>query len=254
MERSAVSDNLPDGEAGTGEANSGREYGLWVELRTVGGAEPREALFQEYLPYARAIAASLFRRRVVDEISFEDYLQFACVGLLESIDRFDAERGVKFTTFCTSRVEGSVLDGIQHLTEVQEQMAFRRRHRKERVQSLTGLDALDTFSSLVDVTMGLAIGFLLEGTSLFSDESSEAQRPNPYSSAESNQTKRVLASAVDRLPARQRNLIAYHYLHGMPFERIADLFGVTAGRVSQLHKSALQSLRSALQQSIGDAG
>ena len=63
------------------------------------------------------------------------------------------------------------------------------------------------------------------------------------------QTKARLHGAVRQLPGPSQKVIQYHYLHGLAFDQIADILGVSKGRVSQLHRSALLALRA----SLGDA-
>jgi RNA polymerase sigma factor for flagellar operon FliA len=200
-------------------------------------------------PYARAIAAQLYAGRHRDDVEFKDFLQLACVGLLESIDRFKPDRGVSFRTFCTPRLRGSVLAGITRLSDGQEQVSLQRRMRRERVISLepepeTTDRSHDTFQTLATLAVGLAIGFLLDDTGLVEDCTS---KPTPYGNAYQTiawrQTRERLHGAVGQLAERDQKIIRYHYFHGLAFERIADIFGLTKGRISQLHRAALLELR-----------
>jgi RNA polymerase sigma factor FliA len=225
------------------------ESGLWVALKTQPTAVAREAVFAHYLPYARAIAAQLFARRHRDDVEFKDFLQLACIGLLESIDRFEPERGFSFQTFCTARLKGCVLAGITRLSDGQEQISLQRRMRRERAASLesapdTDLGSQDTFQTLATLAVGLAIGFLLDDTGIVEDC---VAKPAPYGDAYRTvawrQTRERLHAAVGRLPERDQKIIRYHYFHGLGFEQIADILGLTKGRISQLHRAALLALR-----------
>ncbi|MBN3817446.1 sigma-70 family RNA polymerase sigma factor [Paraburkholderia sp. Se-20369] len=221
-------------------------------------ARTREAVFAHYLPYARAIAARLYAGRHRDDVEFRDFVQLACIGLLESIDRFDPARGVTFETFCTTRVRGAILTGVEKLTDGQEQISFSRRVRRERVASLQvngdraarqGRDALQALGTLA---AGLAIGFMLDGTGLVAQATDSLSPGDPtlpgaaYHGIAWRQTKTRLANAVRHLPERTRKIIQYHYFHGLGFEQIADILGVSKGRISQLHRAALVELREQL--------
>jgi RNA polymerase sigma factor for flagellar operon FliA len=206
-------------------------------------------VFEHYLPYARAVAAQLYAGRHRDDVEFKDFLQLACIGLLESIDRFEPERGIAFQTFCTPRLKGSVLTGITRLSDAQEQVSLQRRMRRDRLTSLEpGLESddrsRDTFQALATVAIGLAIGFLLDDTGLVEQE---AARPTPYGNADQTvawrQTKERLYEAVGRLAERNRKIIRYHYFQGLGFQQIGNILGLTKGRISQLHRAALLELR-----------
>ncbi|MBC8724596.1 sigma-70 family RNA polymerase sigma factor [Paraburkholderia sp. 31.1] len=234
-----------------GTAASALEESLWAALRDESGPQAREAVFAHFLPYAQALAAQLYAGRHRDDVEFKDFLQLACVGLLEAIDRFESGRGVSFRTFCTPRLRGNVLTGVQRLSDAQEQIALRKRIRRERVASLEAPTRTsrqsDTFQALATLAAGLAIGFMLDDTGIVEESAAQAA---PYATAYQiiawRQTTEQLHSAVARLSTREQKIIRYHYFHGLGFEQIADIFGVTKGRISQLHRGALLDLRNLL--------
>ncbi len=61
--------------------------------------------------------------------------------------------------------------------------------------------------------------------------------------AEIGQTQSQLAKAVEKLPEREASIIINHYEHGLSFTQIAELLGLSRGRISQLHHAALTKLR-----------
>jgi len=60
------------------------------------------------------------------------------------------------------------------------------------------------------------------------------------------QLKRAVRSMLPALPDRERELIRRHYEEQVEFQQIAAEWGVTKGRVSQLHAQALGRLRKLL--------
>jgi RNA polymerase sigma factor FliA len=110
------------------------EAGLWQRFRAAGDADARSRLLEMHLPYAKILAGVYFGRRYHDEVEFGDYLQLASIGLVEALDRFDPARGVQFRTFAARRMHGAILDGLERMTEKQQQIAARQRLRNERLQ------------------------------------------------------------------------------------------------------------------------
>jgi RNA polymerase sigma factor FliA len=226
------------------------EQRIWRAYRESRDPELREKLFAMNLDYAKAIAARLYRNRPRDDVEFKDYYQFACVGLLESIDRYIPDGEAQFRTYCTRRIEGNVLDGIERLTDAQQQIALSRRMARERLDSIrpryVSRDASSVLTALAEAAVGLAIGFMLEDTGMYAAAEDEACRaPSAYDTLEWRQARSRMRQFVDYLPPRERQIIQYHYLQGLRFEQIASLLGISAGRVSQLHREAILSLRSA---------
>jgi RNA polymerase sigma factor for flagellar operon FliA len=218
----------------------------WRALRR-GDLDARQALFARYEEFARATAARHFRSRTGGDLDLHEFRQLAYAGLLEAIDRFDPERGVPFRGYATRRITGSVLDGLAHASELREQMAFRNRLRAERVRSLADAE-LDQLSSseamraLAEIATGLAIGFLLDSGLVVSEEAVD-RAPSAYDGLVWKETVRGLHDAIEDLPEREQLIVRQHYLHGVAFELIADLLGVSKSRVSQLHKDAIGRLR-----------
>ena len=122
---------------------AGAELALWQAFRAAGDGAAREELVRMHLPFARVMAAHCYARRHHDEIGFDEYLQFASVGLLEAMERYDPGRGAQFRTFAARRMQGAILDGLEHLSEKQQQIALRQRLRAERLQAVRELAAGD---------------------------------------------------------------------------------------------------------------
>lgn len=229
--------------------DAGDEASLWRSLREHADETARCTLIGRYMPFAKMIAAMVYGQRINRTDDFDDYLQLARVGLLEAMDRFDPARGVQFKTFAARSIRGSVLDGIVLLTEQHGQAHARARALAARTESVShqgeSAPGQDLFKYLADVGMGLALGFMLEGTGLVEVAGlHSATGPDPmYGAVELKQARRRLHGLIGDLPPQERKVIHHHYLQGLPFEEVADAMGLTKGRISQIHRKALVTLR-----------
>jgi RNA polymerase sigma factor for flagellar operon FliA len=243
----------PDLEEGAEDVD---EAALWTQFKVGGSSDARERLFARHASFARNIARRHYRERSRGDIDFLDLQQLAYAGLLEAIDRFDLKKGAPFRHFAAYRVSGSILDGLSRMNEVREQISWHRRVRRERLSSLSAedgepLETSEAMAKLTEIAVGLALGFMLEGTGLFVDQSGDervaASVPAvAYESAAWAETVGQLRKELDGLPERERAILTRHYMDGMNFDQLAELFGVTKGRVSQLHRAALNLLRKRL--------
>lgn len=225
----------------------------WQQLRASGDEAAREQLLARHLPYARVVAATYYGRRYNDDIEFGDYLQYASVGLLEALERYDPDRGVQFRTFAARRMHGALLNGIERLTEKQQQIAARQRLRSARAQDVKTLaveatgtasprDAQQLLKYVSETGIGLALCWLLEGSAMVEGPEQAASLPF-YRGVEVRQLRERVQHAVEALPAQERLVVRSHYLQDMPFDRIAAMLELTKGRISQIHKQALLHLR-----------
>ncbi|ATQ74332.1 flagellar biosynthesis protein FliA [Massilia violaceinigra] len=240
---------VPGPAAAAGAAASATER-LWARFVQAREASVREQLVGAYLGFARMMAAKTYARRVFSEMEFADYLQYARVGLIEAIDRFDPARGYKFETYAAARISGAVMSGIETSSEIQQQIGARRRVLAQRVESLRGDAAPPTgpeavFARLAELAVGLAVGFALEGSDMHRAEDAQ-YADNSYHGVQLKQCQSRVRAMVEALPATQKQVIYSHYLQQVRFDDIAASLDLSRSRIAQIHRDALATLRSRL--------
>lgn len=236
--------------AGSGEPeaiDAQDEDDLWRRWHDSRDATARALLSELYLPYARALAATIYSRRVHNEFEFNEYLHFAVVGMMEALDRYLPGRGAQFKTFATPRINGAILNGLDGLSERQQQIGLSRRMSRERVESLKAESAaLDRGQKLLqelgDIGIGVALGILLEGTGMLVD-AADRLPDNAYSHIELRQLRERIWQLVEQLTDREAQVINRHYRQQQSFDDIAVALQLTKGRISQLHRQALNRIR-----------
>lgn len=225
---------------------------LWRLVRNEKNELARAEIFSVHQAFAVRVARRHHRDRAGD-IEFAELCQLAYEGLLHAIDRYDPDQGVPFEAYAVRRISGSILDGIAKLSELREQTSFRKRLTRERARSLAEGKASgphDPFIALAEIAVGLALGFMLEDTTLYRGDDRGDTR-DAYESLASKQLLNLIVEEVDRLPDRQRLVIRQHYLLGVGFDRVGEMLCLSKGRVSQLHRAGLATLRTALARRTG---
>jgi RNA polymerase sigma factor for flagellar operon FliA len=229
------------------------EADLW-EGFAAGNAEARGRLIERYLPLCRMIAASLYAKRVADDAEFADYMQYATLGLIEAVENFEPTRGVQFNTFATYRIQGAIRNNIANFSERREQVGLIVRLKKERLESIKlASDAPSrprrgkgaAVRDMAEVAVIWALSYLLEGSGMLAPRTEAHYVEQFYDSLELKQLRERLVGLVDALPDQERRVVKYHYFQNLEFTEIAKIFGVTKGRISQIHKRALLLLREA---------
>ncbi len=226
------------------------EQRLWASFAESKSKKNRERLFAKYLPLARRLAAKYANLEARISIEYADLFQLACTGLLESIDRFKPELGVPFRYFANRRINGAILNGIAKHSELSQQISTQRRMAKERMHSLkdgagnpSSLD--EALTALGDIAAGLALGLILEESARGSAESIDTM-PGAFETVAWKQMVKLVRDSIEQLPAREKDIMIWHYIEGLTFEHISALLGLTKGRISQVHKAAIALLRKRL--------
>ncbi|MBV8975779.1 MAG: sigma-70 family RNA polymerase sigma factor [Alphaproteobacteria bacterium] len=236
-------------ESGAPAETADEERLLWQAFKAKGSAAARSKLFSMHVDFARSIARRLHRERSRGDIEIADLYQFGYAGLLEALDRFETERGSPFRPFAALRITGNILDAIPHLSEVLEQISWRRRVRRERLKSIAeGQKPGETpVERLSEIALGMALGFILEGTGLFSagegDAGGSAPAESAYDTLAWKEIVGRLQTELDGLPERERSILRLHYLEGVAFDQLAAALGLSKARISQLHRTSLLMLR-----------
>lgn len=233
-----------------------------ADQRPAGAAVDRDGneLVMQNMPLVRRIAARLYRWRWGNSVEFGDYLQAGMVGLVEASRRFDAGQGTQFQTYASWRITGAILTSLETATEQHQQAAARKRTVEERVASLhpsgqqpvseaapTADEVEAAFARIAEVAIGLAVGFMLEGSGMFRQEEEHAADGDASTAAGMNQAKLRLRRAVAHLPQTEQAIVKSHYDEHLSFTEIATALRLSKGRVSQLHKQALLRLKASLE-------
>jgi RNA polymerase sigma factor for flagellar operon FliA len=87
---------------------------VWREYKQQGGERLRNLLMESYLHIVRFTAERL-HAKLPDEVELDDLMSAGIFGLMDAIDAFDMDRGVKFETYCAQRIRGAILDELRSM-------------------------------------------------------------------------------------------------------------------------------------------
>src|SRR6185295_7846726 len=85
---------------------------LWRDYKTGPTVELRNQLVELYLPLVKYNAERIWSR-LPDGVDLDDLISAGVFGLMDAIEAFDLERGVKFETYCVPRIRGAMLDELR---------------------------------------------------------------------------------------------------------------------------------------------
>ena len=225
----------------------------------------RDALILEHIPLLRHIVG---RMTLPGCLSREDMEGYGMFGLIAAADSWDASRGLKFSTYAFPKIRGAILDELRRAD-------FLPRGRRERLRELDrAVSTLEQQNGIAptpeEIAAKLAITLdevdeilhsartAVEGSlddltvagtlaSLVADPKSQ----DPVGSAEWNEMKANLVTAIQALPDPDRTVITLYYGEELLLRDISEILGVTESRVSQIHSRALYRLNRQLSALIG---
>jgi len=202
----------------------------------------------------------------------DDLLSAGIMGLIKAVDQFDTTRQVKFETYAIALIRGAILETLREddwvprsirermknldRTYMALEVSLGRPATEDEVAAELGLEPeefqrllVDTgrtsLVSLEDVLVGSDGAEKLHLADVLKDDSAA-----PSLEAEIHERKRMLARSVDRLPDREKLVIALYYFEGMTFKEIGKVLTISESRVYQLHTQAVVRLKGYLQRDI----
>jgi RNA polymerase sigma factor FliA len=222
-----------------------------------------ENLVKEATEPVRYLANRL-ASRLPAHVDVEDLFQMGMIGLLQSVDRFDASRGIKFQTYANRRVQGAMLDYLRSLDW--RPRSVRRRNREIAVAVSSVEQRLGAAASTEEITAEMGISseeynqWLAAGSLPRAGEFVHAEAhtsaaaedfmntipdtgATPEQAVVNDQMLEVLAGAIEHLPENERIVMTLYYYEQVPMRDIGKQLGVKQARVSQLHSQALRRLQ-----------
>jgi len=225
-----------------------------------GDTGAREQLIQRHLPLVRSLA----RRYAGRGESLEDIEQVGAIGLIKAIDRFELERDVSLATYATPNVVGEIKRHFRDkgwavrvpraLQELNASMsgAIERLTVKLSRSPTVAEIAADLETTPEQVLEALEVGSAYSTVSLSSGPSGEEELdPLETIGAEDEEFERseqraALAPALERLPAREREILRMRFEEGLPQTQIAQRVGLSQMHVSRLIRKSLAVMREEL--------
>jgi len=214
----------------------------------------REEKIRFYVPLVRRIAKRV--ARIIPAASFDDLIGDGAIGLIRSVDTYEAARGFAFEHYASKVILGTMLNGLRRMDPIPERV--RRRVRKARDESYR--IAMERGSA---PTMGemerrpdggeplryaRTIFFRYSPLSLDAPLSLSERglldfAADPLSHAVASSVREEVRQAIAMLPERQRRVVMMHYYQKLSLHSIGAHWAVTSQRISQLHLRALEKLR-----------
>jgi RNA polymerase sigma factor for flagellar operon FliA len=242
---------------------------LWKRWHERRDPVAREKLIVAYAPLVKWIAGRV-ASTLPAHIEEGDLISFGLLGLSSAVDRYDAERKVKFETYAATRIHGAIIDELRSEDWVPRSVRQRARqierahavleHRLHRVptdeelaaelsitveefrESLllvaqSRMHALDEMWSAGDGS-GEAVSLL--------EVLEDADAVDPVAAVAAQSLRDEIGDAIQRLPEREKVVVALYYYENLTLREIGEVLGVTESRASQLHSKAVLRLRSRL--------
>lgn len=248
---------------------------LWARYKDDQDTTARDELILNFSPLVKYVAGRL-ASSLPQSVDTGDLISYGIFGLIDAIEKYDVTRAIKFETYAIARIKGAIIDELRAMDWVPRSVRSRAReieaayialeneHKRvptdQEVADRMGVSMKDFQDILAKLSYTSVVSFeeLWVGGDREDGQSAigairDDSADDPVTVFESSEIKEILAGAIDRLPEREKTVIALYYYEGLTLKEIGQVLGVTESRVSQLHTKAVLRLRARMHatQTIG---
>ena len=240
---------------------------LWEEYAKKPSPELREKIILEYAPLVKVVAGRL-AMYLGYNVEYDDLVSYGIFGLIDAVDKFDPSKDVKFETYASLRIRGSILDQIRKMDWIPRTVRKRQRDISlaiKDIESKTGRtatdeeiakhlgisgDEYDSWQSQMKVTNLVSLDEFIEqgggDVNIIDDHGMTSRYDMPEEAIEKEELKKMLSEALTMLTEKERRVIELYYYEDLTLKEISNILEVSESRISQLHTRALSKMKGRL--------
>ena len=242
---------------------------LWAEFKQseVSGAREsaRERLILHYAPLVKYVASRV-ATGLPASVDQADLVSYGMFGLIDALEKFDPGRGNKFETYAIPRIKGAIIDELRAMDWVPRSVRFKAREIEKAYSDLESIHKRAPTETEVAARLGVTLRELHEVInqisfvqvvqldeilSVGSDRGEQVslldtladRGTDPTTSLEGQETRGMLAAAINSLSEREKIVVTLYYFEGLTLAEIGEILGLTESRVCQIHTKAVGQLR-----------
>ena len=194
-------------------------------------------------------------------------MSYGMFGLIDALQKFEPGRGNKFETYAIPRIRGAIIDELRAMDWVPRSVRFKAARDREGARDLESMlkrpaDREGVGRAARDVAARAARGHHPDLVRARCSRSTRRCRVgadrgekvslvdtladkgfDPISGVESQETRGLLAAAINELSEREKIVVTLYYFEGLTLAEIGEILGVTESRVCQIHTKAVGVLR-----------
>ncbi|HSG71455.1 MAG TPA: FliA/WhiG family RNA polymerase sigma factor [Planctomycetaceae bacterium] len=227
----------------------------------------RNRLIEKYLPLVRYNAERVWAK-LPDGVDMNDLMSAGVFGLMDAIEAFDLERGVKFETYCVPRIRGAMLDELRTMDWVPRLVrskASKLEAARKQVEAEVGRPPLPTeIAAKLNITLdefekmradASAVNLVSLNKKWYETDSykdvrevdilEDARGEDPTGSIQKLDLMKLVTKGLNR---NERLIIILYYYEELTMKEIGTTLGLSESRVSQMHSSIVGRLKEHLGQ------
>ncbi|HDP69284.1 MAG TPA: FliA/WhiG family RNA polymerase sigma factor [Actinobacteria bacterium] len=240
----------------------------WTRYKVYGDKKAREKLILQYTPLVKYVVERM-RDILPSETELDDLISYGVIGLIDAIEKYDYNRGIKFETYSIPRIRGAIVDELRisdyaprslrqkakKLMEACSQIerSLGRLAKDKEIAEKLNLNMKSYNKMLCDVSkiplLSLDDFIVKNGDSqvTIGEKLADKAVENPSTVVELKDIKETLTKSIENLTGQERTVVSLYYYEGLTLKETSNVLNLSESRVSQIRTKAVLRLRGQLE-------
>ncbi len=235
---------------------------LWIKYSQTKDIEIKKELIENYIDLVKIIAGRMYNY-YGSKIEYDDLIGYGTLGLIDSINKFDLSKNIKFETYAQIRIKGSIIDSIRKLDWVPRSL----RKKSKDIQNVISIleNKFGRTPTNIEISEQLNVSLkelelLLSDISIFNisslDDILKNNSESPIKSVgttdkpdemyEKKEMKSLLAESINILSEKEKSVISLYYYEELTYKEIGKVIELSESRISQIHSKAIMKMKNFL--------
>jgi RNA polymerase sigma factor for flagellar operon FliA len=245
---------------------------LWEEYGKTKNNELRNQLVMKYLWVVNfALSQMNLPNNIL--ITYEDFKSSGILALVESIEKFEYQKGFKFETYATIKIKGKIKDELRKVDLLSrtarrkvleiyqtkddlirennrevtnDEIRERLNLTEDQFQSyLAALDTSNAYYTMSDLSKDYNETENSDYDDQFEDIP-DTNQEDTLTTITKQERREFIIDFLTKLPRKKRLVITFYYYEELNIRQISQLLGITESRVSQIHSEVMKDLKTKL--------
>ena len=213
-----------------------------------------EKNYKEHEKFIKTALCSILRKfgYVITPSEREDLIQLGLINLIELHRAFNPKLDIPFHLYAKKRINGGFIDYFRNNSTIpRRQQEMYRNYQKIKMHSASNGESisLEQVASELEINVDKLSSMLLNWEARYCSsiddltDGLQVDFNNPYYFLESAVNQQELLDAISNLPVREQTILSLYYDKELSLKSIAEVIGITDGRVSQLKNDAINKIK-----------
>lgn len=227
----------------------------------------KKIVIEKYIPLVKHIAGKVIMGKS-RYIEYDDLVGYGMLGLMDAFNKFNPDKGIKFSTYASIRIKGAMIDEMRRNSpiskgamdklnkynqalEVLQTRLLREPTYKEIAEELkisdkevSEIERYTNYISMISLDTIIFTDDEVTINSVLEDTSS----PRPEKILEGKEEIDMFARCIDKLNERDRTILSLYYYEDLTLKAIGNVIDVSESRVCQLHSRAISNLKKVMKE------